>query len=56
MLYAGLPIGEPLVQHGPFVAGSPAEITAQYRRFRMGEFPGMHQLALARDEEKRRST
>jgi len=55
VLYAGLPIGEPLVQHGPFVAGSPAEITAQYRRFRMGEFPGMHQLALARDEEKRRS-
>jgi redox-sensitive bicupin YhaK (pirin superfamily) len=48
VLYAGLPIREPLVQQGPFVAGSRAEIAEQYRRFRAGQFPGMHQLARAR--------
>jgi redox-sensitive bicupin YhaK (pirin superfamily) len=48
VLYAGLPIREPLVHQGPFVAGSRAEIAEQYRRFRTGQFPGMHQLARAR--------
>jgi len=53
VLYAGLPIGEPLVQHGPFVAGSRAEIAEQYRRFGTGQFPGMHELARARGQERR---
>jgi redox-sensitive bicupin YhaK (pirin superfamily) len=45
VLYAGLPIGEPLVQQGPFVAGSRTEIADQYRRFRAGQFESMHDLA-----------
>jgi redox-sensitive bicupin YhaK (pirin superfamily) len=53
VLYAGRPIGEPLIQHGPFVAGSRAEIAEQYRRFRVGEFPGMHQLAQSHGQEMR---
>jgi redox-sensitive bicupin YhaK (pirin superfamily) len=44
VLYAGRPIGEPLVQHGPFVAGSDAEIVQLHRRFRAGEFTRMSQL------------
>jgi redox-sensitive bicupin YhaK (pirin superfamily) len=44
VLYAGLPIGEPLVHHGPFVAGSLPEIAEQYRRFRTGQFPSMKKL------------
>jgi redox-sensitive bicupin YhaK (pirin superfamily) len=50
LLYAGEPIGEPLVHHGPFVAGSPTEINGFYRRFRAGEFTSMSQLAHARTE------
>ena len=38
VLYAGEPIGEPLVQHGPFVAGSSAEIAEFHRQFRAGRF------------------
>lgn len=45
VLYAGPPIGEPLVQHGPFVAGSRPEIAELYRRFRAGQFTSMSQLA-----------
>lgn len=44
VLYAGLPIGEPLIQHGPFVADSPATISDLFRRFRAGEFTQMSQL------------
>jgi redox-sensitive bicupin YhaK (pirin superfamily) len=51
LLYAGEPIGEPLIHHGPFVAGSPTEINAYYRRFRAGEFASMSQLARAQAEE-----
>jgi len=47
VLYAGLPIREPLLQHGPFVAGSRAEIDDLYRRFRRGQFTSMHDLAQA---------
>jgi len=63
VLYAGQPIGEPLVQHGPFVAGSRAEIDELYRRFRRGQFTSMHDLAQAQaearsktDEKKERIT
>ncbi len=45
VLYAGEPIGEPLVQRGPFVAGSSAEIVELHRRFRAGEFASMSELA-----------
>jgi redox-sensitive bicupin YhaK (pirin superfamily) len=51
LLYAGEPIGEPLIHHGPFVAGSPTEINAYYRRFRAGEFTSMSQLARVQAEE-----
>jgi redox-sensitive bicupin YhaK (pirin superfamily) len=45
MLYAGEPIREPLVHHGPFVAGSRIEIAELYRGFRNGEFTSMHEVA-----------
>jgi redox-sensitive bicupin YhaK (pirin superfamily) len=45
VLYAGRPIGEPLVQHGPFVAGSRSEIGDLYQRFRAGQFASMSELA-----------
>lgn len=44
VLYAGEPIGEPLIQHGPFVADSPATINALFQRYRAGEFVNMSQL------------
>jgi quercetin 2,3-dioxygenase len=53
VLYAGEPIGEPLVQHGPFVAGSQAEILDFHRRFRAGQFASMSQLAVAQRAERR---
>jgi redox-sensitive bicupin YhaK (pirin superfamily) len=52
VLYAGLPIREPLVHHGPFVAGSRDEIVEQYRRFRTGAFSSMRKLAQAQHEER----
>lgn len=55
VLYAGEPIGEPLVQHGPFVAGAPAEIAAFYRQFRAGLFTPMSQVARAQRAERRPS-
>jgi hypothetical protein len=53
VLYAGEPIGEPLVQHGPFVAGSLGEITELHRQFRAGRFTAMSQVARAQRAEKR---
>jgi len=53
VLYAGLPIREPLMQQGPFVAGSHAEIAEQYRRFRTGQFQSMHELAQAQAQQRR---
>ena len=44
VLYAGEPIGEPLIQHGPFVADSPATISELFRRYRTGDFANMSQL------------
>jgi quercetin 2,3-dioxygenase len=52
VLYAGEPIGEPLVQRGPFVAGSPAEITEFHRQFRAGRFTPMSQVARAQRAER----
>jgi redox-sensitive bicupin YhaK (pirin superfamily) len=52
VLYAGQPLGEPLVHQGPFVAGSRAEIAMQYRRYLNGQFQSMHQLALAQSQER----
>jgi redox-sensitive bicupin YhaK (pirin superfamily) len=52
VLYAGEPIGEPLVQRGPFVAGSPAEITELHRQFRAGRFTPMSQVARAQRAER----
>jgi quercetin 2,3-dioxygenase len=52
VLYAGEPIGEPLVQRGPFVAGSPAEITEFHRQFRAGQFTPMSQVARAQRAER----
>jgi redox-sensitive bicupin YhaK (pirin superfamily) len=44
VLYAGEPTGEPLIQHGPFVADSPTTISELFRRYRAGEFANMSQL------------
>jgi redox-sensitive bicupin YhaK (pirin superfamily) len=52
VLYAGKPIGEPLVQQGPFVAGSSAEITEFHRQFRAGRFTAMSQVARAQRGER----
>jgi redox-sensitive bicupin YhaK (pirin superfamily) len=55
VLYAGQPIGEPLVHHGPFVAGSTWEITEFHRRFRAGQFTSMSQLAHIDRTERQQS-
>lgn len=52
VLYAGEPISEPLIQHGPFVAGSRAEIAEFYRRFQAGQFSSMSQLARTRTQQR----
>jgi quercetin 2,3-dioxygenase len=52
VLYAGEPIGEPLVQQGPFVAGSTAEIAELHRQFRAGRFTPMSQVARAQRAER----
>jgi quercetin 2,3-dioxygenase len=51
VLYAGAPLHEPLVQHGPFVAGSPAEITRYFAGFRAGQFAHMSELGRARKDQ-----
>jgi hypothetical protein len=45
VLYAGQPLGEPLMQRGPFVAGAASEIIDFNRRFGAGEFTRMSELA-----------
>lgn len=45
VLYAGQPLGEPITQGGPFVAGDPSEIVDFNQRFRAGEFTRMSELA-----------
>lgn len=44
VLYAGQPLGEPLTQQGPFVAGARSEINDFNRRFRADEFTSMSEL------------
>jgi redox-sensitive bicupin YhaK (pirin superfamily) len=45
VLYAGEPQREPLVHHGPFVAGSESEIRELFRRYRAGTFESMSAIA-----------
>jgi hypothetical protein len=45
VLYAGQPLGEPMTQGGPFVAGAPSEIIDFNQRFGAGEFTRMSELA-----------
>jgi quercetin 2,3-dioxygenase len=45
VLYAGQPQREPLVHHGPFVAGNETEIRELFRRFRAGSFQPMSAIA-----------
>jgi quercetin 2,3-dioxygenase len=52
VLYAGEPIAEPLIQHGPFVAGSRAEIDGLYQRFRAGQFSSMSELARNQNHQR----
>jgi quercetin 2,3-dioxygenase len=56
VLYAGQPLGEPLTQRGPFVAGAPSEIIDFNRRFRAEEFTRMSELAKRLSREVRAST
>ena len=53
MLYAGQPLGEPIMQQGPFVAGAPSEIIEFNRRFGAGEFTRMSELATCLSGEVR---
>jgi redox-sensitive bicupin YhaK (pirin superfamily) len=45
VFYARQPLGEPMTQGGPFVAGSPSETIDFNRRFGAGEFISMGELA-----------
>jgi redox-sensitive bicupin YhaK (pirin superfamily) len=56
VLYAGQPLGEPLMQRGPFVAGVPSEITDFNRRFRADEFTSMSELVRGFSGEVRAPT
>jgi len=50
ILYAGGPQREPLLHHGPFVAGSVRELEELFRRYRAGGFESMG--ALVRDSKR----
>jgi redox-sensitive bicupin YhaK (pirin superfamily) len=52
VLYAGQPIGEPLIQQGPFVAGSRLEIAEFHRGYRAGQFTSMSHLARTQRAER----
>jgi redox-sensitive bicupin YhaK (pirin superfamily) len=45
VLYAGEPQREPLVHHGPFAAGSLAEIEEMFQRYHAGRFESMSVIA-----------
>ncbi|AKF10089.1 pirin family protein [Sandaracinus amylolyticus] len=47
VLLAGERLDEPIVQHGPFVAGSRAEIAEMFLRYRAGRFATVRELATA---------
>jgi redox-sensitive bicupin YhaK (pirin superfamily) len=51
VLYAGRPLGESMTQRGPFVAGTPSEISDFTRRFGAGEFTRMSELATSSREK-----
>jgi redox-sensitive bicupin YhaK (pirin superfamily) len=56
VLYAGEPQREPLVHHGPFAAGSVAEIEEMFQRYRAGRFESMSAIARkARRESQARA-
>lgn len=55
VLYAGRPIRQHLVQQGPFVAGSPAEIIDFHRRYRAGQFTTMSEVARTQRAERQPS-
>ena len=55
VLYAGQPLGEPLTQEGPFVAGAPSEINDFNRRFGADEFTSMSELVKGLSGEVRRT-
>ncbi|MEL1266342.1 pirin family protein [Pseudoxanthomonas putridarboris] len=44
VLYAGRPLDEPIMQHGPFVAGSREELAAYYRAYSAGTFRRISEL------------
>ena len=44
LLYAGQPQNEPVIHHGPFVAGSEAELARFFGEFRAGRFQRLSQL------------
>lgn len=48
VLYAGEPHGEPIVQRGPFVAGTPAELARFYWRFQERKFEPLSEVVRAR--------
>jgi len=52
VLYAGQPLAEPIIQQGPFVAGSRLEIAEFHRSFRAGQFASMSALARAHKAER----
>lgn len=56
VLYAGQPLGEPVAQGGPFLAGTPSEIIDFNRRFGAGEFTHMSELAKRLSGEVRATT
>jgi redox-sensitive bicupin YhaK (pirin superfamily) len=45
ILYAGEPLAEPIVQRGPFVAGSMSEIAGFHREYHSGAFRRLSELA-----------
>jgi quercetin 2,3-dioxygenase len=56
VLYAGEPQREPLIHHGPFAAGSVAELEEMFHRYRAGRFESMSAIARrARRENEART-
>jgi redox-sensitive bicupin YhaK (pirin superfamily) len=47
VLYAGQPLGDPIVSHGPFIGDSRQDIERLYGEYRDGRFERMSQLARA---------
>lgn len=47
VLYTGAPQNERIIQKGPFVAGSDAELAAYYQAYRNGRFERISQLSLS---------